>query len=42
MSLASWRDTPSRAAIVEFTEAAAQEVPPEEPQQPGQHRRPRS
>jgi ADP-ribose pyrophosphatase YjhB (NUDIX family) len=30
MSLASWRDTPSRAAIVEFTEEAAQEVAPEE------------
>jgi hypothetical protein len=30
MGLASWRDTPSRAAIVEFTEGPAQEVPPEE------------
>jgi phosphoserine phosphatase len=29
MSLASWRDTPSRAAIVEFAEGAAQDVPPE-------------
>jgi phosphoserine phosphatase len=30
MSLASWRDTPSRAAIVEFAEGAAQDVPPED------------
>jgi hypothetical protein len=29
-SLPSWRDTPARAAIVEFAEGAAQEVPPEE------------
>jgi phosphoserine phosphatase len=29
-SLPSWRDTPSRAAIVEFAEGAAQDVPPEE------------
>jgi hypothetical protein len=30
MSLASWRDTPTRAAIVEFAEGAAQDVRPEE------------
>ena len=29
-SLPSWRDTPSRAAIVEFAEGVAQDVPPEE------------
>jgi phosphoserine phosphatase len=28
-SLPSWRDTPTRAAIVEFAQGAAQEVPPE-------------
>lgn len=30
MTLASWNDTPTRAAIVEFAETAAQRVPPEE------------
>jgi hypothetical protein len=30
MSVSSWRDTPSRAAIIEFAEGAAQDVPPED------------
>jgi hypothetical protein len=30
MSLASWNDTPTRQAIVDFVEAATKDVPPDE------------